>query len=101
MNTCLVKTTEVMILNLLHYVVLKSTKVIQDIGVFVSDNNSWRAHLSVRLQKANSVTASCCRSLDTLTEMEEPEEMGKSLGTGAHRHHISILPPGVKYVPRP
>ena len=46
------------------------------------------------------VTASCYRSLNTLTEVEEPAGMGESLGTGAHRHR-SILPPGVKYVPGP
>ena len=45
-------------------------------------------------------TASCCRSPKSLTEVEEPAEMGKSLGTGAHRHR-SILPPGVKYVAGP
>ena len=47
---------------------------------------------------SHCVTASCYRSLNTLTEVEEPAEMGESLGTGAHRHR-SILPPGVKYVP--
>ena len=41
------------------------------------------------------VTASSYRSLNTLTEVEEPAGMGDSLGTGAHRHR-SILPPGVK-----
>ena len=41
---------------------------------------------------ANCVTASCYRSLNALTEVEEPAEMGESLGTGAHRHR-SILPP--------
>ena len=46
------------------------------------------------------VTASCYRSLNALTEVEEPAEMGGSLGTGAHRQR-SILPPGVKYVPGP
>ena len=46
------------------------------------------------------VTASCYRSLNALTEVEEPAGMGESLGTGAHRHR-SILPPGVKYVPGP
>ena len=40
-----------------------------------------------------SVTASCYRSLNALTEVEEPAEMGESLRTGAHRHR-SILPPG-------
>ena len=43
----------------------------------------------------NIVTASSYRSLNTLTEVEEPAGMGDSLGTGAHRHR-SILPPGVK-----
>ena len=47
-----------------------------------------------------TVTASCYRSLNTLTEVEEPAGIGESLGTGAHRHR-SILPPGVKYVPGP
>ena len=47
-----------------------------------------------------SVTASSYRSLNTLTELEEPAGMDESLGTGAHRHR-SILPPGVKYVPGP
>ena len=46
------------------------------------------------------VTASCYRSLNALTEVEEPAGMGESLGTGAHRHR-SILPPGVKCVPGP
>ena len=46
------------------------------------------------------VTASCYRSLNALTEVEQPAGMGESLGTGAHRHR-SILPPGVKYVPGP
>ena len=46
------------------------------------------------------VTASSYRSLNALTEVEEPAGMGDSLGTGAHRHR-SILPPGVKYVPGP
>ena len=46
------------------------------------------------------VTASSYRSLNALTEVEEPAGMGESLGTGAHRHR-SILPPGVKYVPGP
>ena len=46
------------------------------------------------------VTARCYRSLNTLTEVEEPAGMGDSLGTGAHRHR-SISPPGVKYVPGP
>ena len=49
---------------------------------------------------AKNVTASCYRSLNALTEVEEPAGMGESLGTGAHRHR-SILPPGVKYVQRP
>ena len=44
--------------------------------------------------------ANCNGKLNTLTEVEEPAEMGKPLGTGAHRHK-SVLPPGVKYVPRP
>ena len=44
--------------------------------------------------------ASGYRSLNALTEVEEPAGMGESLGTGAHRHR-SILPPGVKYVPGP
>ena len=35
-----------------------------------------------------------------LTEVGEPAEMGNPLVTGAHRHR-SILPPGVKYVPKP
>ena len=39
------------------------------------------------------VTASCCRSLDTLTEVQEPAEI-------VHCHR-SILPPGVKCVPGP
>ena len=47
-----------------------------------------------------NVTASSYRSLNALTEVEEPAGMGESLGTGAHRHR-SILPPGVKYVPGP
>ena len=47
-----------------------------------------------------NVTASCYRSLNALTEVEEPAGMGESLGTGAHCHK-SILPPGVKYVPGP
>ena len=47
-----------------------------------------------------AVTASSYRSLNALTEVEEPAGMGESLGTGAHRHR-SILPPGVKYVPGP
>ena len=51
---------------------------------------------SVAVQR--HVTAICYQSLSALTEVEEPEEMGKSLRTGAHRHR-SILPPGVKYVP--
>ena len=51
-------------------------------------------------KKMSHVTASCCRSLNSLTEVEEPPEKGKSLGTVAHRHR-SILLPGVKYVPRP
>ena len=46
------------------------------------------------------VTASSYRSLNALTEVEEPAGMGESLGTGAHRHR-SILPPVVKYVPGP
>ena len=46
----------------------------------------------------NYVTASACRSLNTLTEVEEPAGMGKSLGTGAHRHR-SILPPGCEIRP--
>ena len=46
------------------------------------------------------VTASCYRSLNALTEVEEPAEMGELLGTGAHRHR-SILPPWGKYVPGP
>ena len=44
------------------------------------------------------VTAICYRSLNTLAEVEEPEEKGESLGTGT-RCHRSILPPVVKYVP--
>ena len=51
-------------------------------------------------KKIKTVTASCYPSLNALTEVEEPAEMGESLGTGAHRHR-SILPPGVKYVPGP
>ena len=47
-----------------------------------------------------NVTASSYRSLNALTEVEEPAGMGESLGTGAHRHR-SILPPGVKYVAGP
>ena len=50
--------------------------------------------------KIADVTASSYRSLNALTEVEEPAGMGESLGTGAHRHR-SILPPGVKYVPGP
>ena len=50
--------------------------------------------------KISNVTASCYRSLNALTEVEEPAGMGESLGTGAHRHR-SILPPGVEYVPGP
>ena len=46
------------------------------------------------------VTASSERLLNALIEVEEPVEMGVSLGTGSHRHR-SILPQGVKYVPRP
>ena len=53
-----------------------------------------------RLIGNQSVTASSYRSLNALTEVEEPAGMGESLGTGAHRHR-SILPPGVKYVPGP
>ena len=44
------------------------------------------------------VTASSYRSLNALTEVEEPAGMGESLGTGAHRHR-SILPPGVEIRP--
>ena len=51
-------------------------------------------------KRINIVTASSYRSLNTLTEVEEPAGMGESLGTGAHRHR-SILPPGVKYFPGP
>ena len=50
--------------------------------------------------EVKNVTASSYRSLNALTEVEEPAGMGESLGTGAHRHR-SILPPGVKYVPGP
>ena len=46
------------------------------------------------------VTASSYRSLNALTEVEEPAGMGESLGTGAHRHR-SILLPGVEYVSGP
>ena len=37
------------------------------------------------------VTARRDRSPNTLTEVDEPPEMGVSLGTGTHRHR-SILP---------
>ena len=51
----------------------------------------------------NLTAKQCYRSLNALTEVEEPEEMGESLGTGAHRYRsiLSILPPGVKYIPEP
>ena len=62
-------------------------------------NHSNRSSTYV-ITSLTNVTASCCRSLSTLTEVEEPAEMGKPLGTSAHRHR-SILPSGVRYVPRP
>ena len=37
----------------LQGVALNSTKVIKDLGVYVSDNLSWRAHISARMKKAN------------------------------------------------
>ena len=61
---------------------------------------SYQKHLRLKIHWAEFVTASSYRSLDALTEVEEPAGMGESLGTGAHRHR-SILPPGVKYVPGP
>ena len=54
----------------------------------------------ITIHHTTDVTASCYRSLNALTEVEEPAGMGESLGTGAHRHR-SNLPPGVKYVPGP
>ena len=57
-------------------------------------------HHGVHKKMMSHVTASCCRSLNTVTEVEEPAKMGKSLMSGAHRHR-SILPPGVIYDPRP
>ena len=61
--------------------------------------NRWK-HLfySFGFTKECNVTASCYRSLNALTEVEDPEEIGKSLWTGTHRHR-SILPPRVKDVP--
>ena len=53
-----------------------------------------------RQKMKSHITESCYWSLNLLTEVEEPAGMGESLGTGAHRHR-SILPPGVKHVPRP
>ena len=74
-------------------------------GRLIESINMLSGEMNARMfrgrQKMSShVTASCYRSLNALTEVEEPAGMGESLGTGAHRHR-SILPPGVKYVPGP
>ena len=68
-------------------------------------NHKWPRRLlptrnAVTCNSVEYVTASSYRSLNALTEVDEPAGMGESLGTGAHRHR-SILPPGVKYVPGP
>ena len=72
----------------------------QGVGNFktITSGSNRKRSLCGRQKMMSHVTTSFCRPLDTLTEVEEPEEMGKSLGTGAHRHR-SILIPGVKYVP--
>ena len=44
------------------------------------------------MSKRLLVTTSCYRSLNALTEVEEPAEMGDSLRKDAHRHR-SILAP--------
>ena len=54
---------------------------------------------NISLSYPTCVTASSDRALNTFLEVEEPAEMGVSLGTGVHRHR-SISHPGVKYVPR-
>ena len=80
--------------------------VLRDIVIYSPQTAAWwkKSEGSNTMMSTSfpvlSVTASSYRSLNTLTEVEEPAGMGESLGTGAHRHR-SILPPGVKYVPGP
>ena len=39
----------------LQGVALNSTKLIKDLGVYLSDNLSWHAHVSAKMKKVNSV----------------------------------------------
>ena len=54
-------------------------------------NRVCLVHRLANCTPAQTVTASCYRLLNALTEVEEPEEMGKSHGTGAHRHRSILL----------
>ena len=47
----------------------------EEVGLRFCENKNWNLDQRVR------VTASCYRSLDLLAEVEEPAEMGASLGT--------------------